>query len=183
MTQSILENYIKNTDKIFVAIDGRCGSGKTYQTSLFSDMYQCQVIHMDHFYLPMNNRQSNWRDLVAGNIDFDRFREEIILPYKHGTLTSYTPYNCSTKSYGPPIQLPNSNITIVEGSYSLHPSIAMEYDLKLFFTCSNAIQIERLNQRDSSSLQTFISTWIPLEERYFSTLNISNIADHIINTD
>ena len=44
---------IEKIDKprILVAIDGRCGSGKTTLAAALQEMLQCPVVHMDDFFL------------------------------------------------------------------------------------------------------------------------------------
>ncbi|MEK3909346.1 hypothetical protein [Oceanobacillus sp. FSL W7-1309] len=56
-------------------------------------------------------------------------------------------------------------LTIVEGSYSLHPSLQEHYDLKIFVTVNKEVQLERkLKRNGEEKLQDFIAKWIPMEE-------------------
>ena len=45
-----------------VAIDGRCGSGKTGLARLLESLFLCNVLHMDDFYLPLHLRPENWQE-------------------------------------------------------------------------------------------------------------------------
>ena len=47
-----------------VAIDGRCGSGKTSLAELIRQLIPCNVVHMDDFYLPPDLRAENWTEIT-----------------------------------------------------------------------------------------------------------------------
>ena len=85
---------------MIIAIDGRCGSGKTYLAELIKKQFPCNICHMDDFYLPFEKRQKNWREIPAGNIDLERFFTEILRPVKAGREVVYRPYNCKKKQDG-----------------------------------------------------------------------------------
>jgi uridine kinase len=38
-------------DRVIVAIDGKCTSGKTTLASRLAEIYDCNVFHMDDFFL------------------------------------------------------------------------------------------------------------------------------------
>ena len=47
----------ENTDRpILVAIDGRCGSGKTTLGEYLKGQFDCNLFHMDDFFLRMEQR-------------------------------------------------------------------------------------------------------------------------------
>lgn len=47
--------YEKNKNCI-IAVDGRCGAGKTTFAQQLQNLFNCNVIHMDDFFLPRNMR-------------------------------------------------------------------------------------------------------------------------------
>ena len=49
-----------------LAIDGRCGSGKSSLGGLLARLYPCTLVHMDDFYMPPEGRQENWMEIPAG---------------------------------------------------------------------------------------------------------------------
>jgi hypothetical protein len=52
------------------------------------------------------------------------------------------------------------------------------YDLKVFLTVDPQLQQKRLLERSGPAmLERFLNEWIPLEELYFSALDIAGQAD------
>ena len=43
-----------------VAVDGRCGSGKTTLGALLAAVFGCAVVHTDDYYLPFARRAPGW---------------------------------------------------------------------------------------------------------------------------
>lgn len=159
-----------------IAIDGRCGSGKTGFAAL-TDVLACtaDVVHMDDFYLPVERRAENWMEVPAGNMDLERFREEVL---GHAL---YRPYDHRTGRLGEPVELLEP-LLIVEGTYSQHPSLAKYYDYKIFLTCDREEQTRRLQAREGDYYPTFDRIWRTLEERYFAACGTEAAADLVVDT-
>jgi len=63
----------------------------------------------------------------------------------------------------------------VEGSYSCHPSLRDQYDLRVFLSVDPDLQLERIRRRDGDEYaQVFQAKWIPLEERYLSHCKVED---------
>ncbi len=165
-----------------VAIDGRCGSGKTRFAALIQELIPCNVVHMDDFYLPMEERSAGWKDDVGGNIDFSRILSELLIPAKRGEPLCCRPYDCHAGHLVEATALLPRPLTVVEGSYSTHPRLAGQYDCTIFLTCSQEEQIRRLRTREDSAVPVFQHRWIPMEERYFKICNTQAQSDYIIDT-
>ena len=139
---SLIEE-IKALGHGIVAVDGRCGSGKTGFAALCGEKLDCNLIHMDDFYLPPTERAENWRDIPGGNMDFSRLIREVLEPLIRGETVTVRPYDCGAKAFGPERVLPPKAITILEGSYSQHPLLREYYDKMIFLTCGKDIQKSR----------------------------------------
>ena len=166
----------------FLAIDGRCGSGKTRLASWMQAMFGCGVIHMDDFYLPMDKRGRNWREIPGGNLDFARLRNEVLVPLSAGNVVCYRPFDCRTGQLREEIRLSPPLLTVVEGSYSMHPALAGHYEKTFFLTCSKEEQACRLREREGGHYQTFQDLWIPLEEQYFRQYGIEHGSSLVLDT-
>ena len=86
---------------------------------------------------------------------------------------------------GNTVEVPASDLVIVEGSYSMHPELRDLYDMTIFFDVSSEEQLRRIDARSGKEkLQMFIDRWIPLEERYFTGCKVAENADlHIITSN
>ena len=54
---------------VIVAIDGKCTSGKTTLASKLAELYDCNVFHMDDFFLRPEQRTPARFAEVGGNVD------------------------------------------------------------------------------------------------------------------
>ena len=119
----------------------------------------------------------------GGNIDYERFTEEVLLPLSGGERVSYKPFNCQAMDFGLEKNLDSTGVVIVEGSYSLHPRFQAYYDLKVFLDLEPSRQLERIKKRNPDKFEDFRDRWIPMEEAYFEGFSIRAIADRLHFTD
>ena len=165
-----------------IAVDGRCGSGKTGFAALTGVLCcSADVVHMDDFYLPWAKRAEDWREVPGGNMDLERFREEVLASAGREEPGRYRPYDCPGDRLGDPVELWEP-LRIVEGTYSQHPALAGYYDYKLFFTCGREEQARRLRAREGDYYPTFDRVWRTLEERYFIACGTEQAADLVVDT-
>jgi len=169
-----------NDHPFILAIDGRCASGKTTLAVQIANIYSCPVIHMDDFFLPPSKRTSERLAETGGNLDRERFAEQVLQPLTKGVSFAYAPYDCHTQSYGTLIHIPKSPMVVIEGSYACHPELAWAYDLKLFMTITPELQNCRIMLRNGiDAAKIFREKWIPMEEAYFNGLDIPQKCDMI----
>lgn len=159
---------LKSLQSGIVAIDGRCGSGKTGLAALCGENLDCNIVHMDDFYLPLESRQENWREIPGGNMDFGRLISEVLEPLGRGKTVTVRPYDCGKKDYGPERMLSPKSLTIIEGSYSHSPGLRKYYNKMIFLTCGKEIQKKRLLFREGEKYAMFERVWIPMEENYLA---------------
>lgn len=179
-----LEQLARENGPAVIAVDGRCGSGKTGFASLAADVLAraANLVHMDDFYLPPEQRKPDWMEIPAGNMDLERFREEVLLPARAGRLETYRPYDCQAGRLKESAELNGGSLTVVEGTYSQHPALAECYDYKIFLTCDRDEQTRRLRAREGEYFPTFDRIWRTLEERYFAACGTEGAADLVVDT-
>lgn len=159
---------------VLIAIDGRCGGGKTTLAAALSELTGYPVVHMDHFFPRPFQRTAERLSIPGGNVDWERFLEEVLVPIRSGRLAFVRPYDCRTGEIGPASAVPEGPALIVEGSYSCHPALWDYYDLHVFINVDPATQMERIIQRNGEEKASeFADRWIPLEERYFEAAKIA----------
>ncbi len=168
---------------VVVALDGRCGSGKTTLAALLARQFPASVLlHMDDFYLPPQQRVSGWEQIPCANMDLERLLQELLLPLAAGQNAVSRAYSCQHGSYQPPVLLHSKPLILLEGSYSHHPSLCGCETLRVFVTCSKEQQLLRLKSREGQHFSAFEQRWIPLEEHYFAQFNIPSQADFLVDT-
>ena len=165
---------------VIVAIDGKCTSGKTTLASKLAESYDCNVFHMDDFFLRPEQRTPERFAEVGGNVDYERFREEVLLPLKSGKAFSYRPFDCSTFTLAAPVTVAPKKLNVIEGTYSHHPYFGNPYDLKILLTVGEEIQRQRILERPAFLHKRFFEEWIPMENRYFDGFAIPSEAGFII---
>lgn len=151
-----------------IAIEGGSASGKTTLSQLLREVYDCNVFHMDDFFLRPEQRTEARFAQAGGNIDHERFREEVLLPLSQGKTVKYRAFDCSTFTLRPAVEIAPKGLNIIEGAYSMHPQLAQFYDFSVFLSITPQLQRKRIEKRNSPEMaQRFFDTWIPLEHAYF----------------
>jgi uridine kinase/uncharacterized membrane protein len=157
---------------VIIALDGRCGAGKTTLAAMLREVYAAEIIPTDHFFLRESQKTPERLAEAGGNFDYERFETEVITPLKVGKVFSYKPYDCSTGELGEAVNVPESELYIIEGTYSAHPKFENFYDLRVFLSVSPAEQLRRIKIRNPETAERFKNEWIPKEEKYFEMLKV-----------
>ena len=179
----VVERDLAECGHLLLAIDGRCGCGKSSLAALLACELDGNVFHTDDFYLPFFRRQGDWKSLPAGNMDLTRLWEEVLTPLLAKKTVSYRACDCPKDCFKPTREIPFKALSVVEGSYSQHPLLADAYDRRIFVTAEKEVQLLRLRKREGERAASFEELWIPMEENYFRALAIEQKADWILRTD
>lgn len=183
MTQQTILRAVQDLQKqketVIIAIDGRCGSGKSTLGKWLQEQTHGQLIHMDDFFLRPEQRTAERNTAPGENVDHERFLKEVLLPLSRHVPFSYQPYDCRTQTLQPAVDVSPTAITIIEGSYSLRPDLQPYYDMKIFLSVDAVTQKERIQKRNPDRWEDFRTKWIPLEEKYFTSMQIENSADFV----
>lgn len=176
-----LRKMIEEKGRVVLSIDGRSASGKTTAADLLDLVFDASIIHMDDFFLPMEKRTRERFAEPGGNVDYERFRDEVAKHIKKKEAFSYRRFDCSVMDYGEEIQIADKPLMIVEGAYSQHIEYRSMYDYRVFFDIDPVTQRNQILQRNGEeALQMFTETWIPLEEKYFEHSEIQDKCDVVI---
>lgn len=166
---------------VILAIDGPAAAGKSTLADRLKERYpKAQLFHMDDFFLKPHMRTAERLKEPGGNVDYERFLNEVLLPLHRGEAFQYGVYDCQTGNTRP-VEAHPAPLNIIEGCYSLRPDLRGYYDLSLFLDIDPEKQAKRILQRNSDAMaQRFFSEWIPLENAYFEALNIREAADLVL---
>lgn len=185
--QKIIEEtaaYEFDSRPFIIAIDGRCASGKTTFAEKLSAVLCAPVIHADDFFLQPFQRTEKRLSTAGENVDWERIRNQVLLPLSRGEAAVFCPYDCHTMSLKKELCVPPAKVIIVEGTYSLNKNLTKFYSLTVFMTVSPENQFQRIEARNGTQgAQVFREKWIPLEEKYFSAYDLQNRCKYVINTD
>ena len=89
-----------NTDRpILVAIDGRCGSGKTTLGEYLKGQLDCNLFHMDDFFLRMEQRTPDRMKETGGNVDLKDFMKLCLYRFKRRNLCAISPFPAKSGDY------------------------------------------------------------------------------------
>lgn len=160
-------------DMLLVAIEGRCASGKTTLAAYLQEQFDSHVFHMDDFFLRPEQRTRERLAEVGGNVDYERFREEVLLPLQKRQAVNYRKFSCRTGRIESREEVSFCRLNIIEGSYSLHPFFAEPYDLKIFMDIDADSQMKNILIRNGAKQsEDFKRLWIPKEEAYFEKYRV-----------
>jgi uridine kinase len=168
---------------ILIGIDGNSAGGKSSLAQLLSKLYDCNVFHMDHFFLPKQQKTPERLREAGGNVDYERFYNEVMTSLTKGIAFKYQVFDCHLNKLSYSIEVIPKKINIIEGVYSLHPAYQHFFDLKIFLSLSTEEQSKRILKRNGKEmLLRFQKEWIPLENYYFNKLGIQEVCDCVIDT-
>ena len=167
-----------NKKRIIIAIDGMAGAGKTTIAERLARLCDANVVHTDDFHIPFKLRTPNRLAEPGGNLHYEKMLKEVILPLQEGKQLNFRPYDCKTGLMAAPRIFDDKILTIVEGTYSMHPKFGKYWDLAIFFDISPEEQLRRLSLRNGEKLSDFTDKWIPMETKYFEAFGIKEKADY-----
>ena len=177
---SEIEKLLSVKARVTVAIDGGAATGKTTLAAMLKKRYGAETVHMDDFFLRPEQRTEERFAEAGGNFDRERFLEEVV-PYIGKGAFSYRIFDCSRMCLNGTAQISDSRLTVVEGSYSHHPSFADVFDLRVFLRVEEQERRARIVARNGEKSEMFFTRWIPLENRYFEAFCIEEKADIVIS--
>ena len=178
--KSILEK-LKTKDRVIIAIDGPCASGKSTFAQDLCEEFDGVLFHMDDFFLPIGMKTEKRLNEIGGNVHYERFNKEVLNNIYNESLT-YQKYNCQKETLESPITVGLPRVAIVEGAYSLRTDLRGLYDVTVLLAVETNTQLDRLKKRNPKLLDRFINEWIPLENRYFEQEQLDQFVDYIIDT-
>jgi uridine kinase len=178
-----IDKELERKDKVIVAIEGNSGAGKSYLAKLIANRYDCNIFHMDDFFLQSHQRTKERFEEAGGNIDYERFKREVVAPLMENLEFRYQLFDCQQAALTEFIHVIPKQLNIIEGVYSMHPLWNEIYDIRIFLSVEPEVQLKRILQRNGEfMLKRFQEEWIPLENKYFEACQIAAQCDFMINT-
>lgn len=169
----LIEAQMKKQPRTVLAIDGGSGTGKSHLAAFLEQIFPAAVVHMDDFFLQPFQRTAERFSEPGGNLDYERFCQQVAPYLKKDEAFSYEVFDCSCGKIGESRPLPAAPLLILEGVYSQHPLWQDQIDLRLFLTASRQTRLDRILVRNGEwMLRRFETEWIPREDLYFDTFGV-----------
>lgn len=167
-----IDRMLAERPTVTLAIEGGSASGKTTLAAWLAQIYGATVFHMDDFFLRPEQRTAERYAEPGGNVDRERFFQEVLLPLGKGKTIAYRRFDCTDWTLHAPVLMQPGRLNIIEGAYSMHPDLAEQYDLSVFLHLDSALQRRRILQRNTpEQAERFFAKWIPLETAYFAAMH------------
>jgi uridine kinase len=180
---SAIDQILLDHGTALISIDGNSSSGKTTFSAFLKEIYQCNLFHMDDYFMKPVIKSGDPFSIYGSNIDFMRLSEEVFEPIIKKKDSIHRLLDTSVHQLSEPVVTKHHLINIIEGAYSMHPYLDKKYDLKIFMKTTYLKQLKRIYQRNGFSRWIdYINRWIPNENRYFRDLDIARHADIILKS-
>ena len=174
-----LQNFIDNQkDHTIISLEGKCASGKT---TISKNIDNVTILSADDFFLRPDKKTKERLNEIGGNIDYEAV-QQVLKAIKDAwendkDKITYQAYDCERGEYYQK-ELILKNKILFEGVYSYHPYFNSLIDKCAYLYVDDNTQLHRILLRDMRD--KFINEWIPLENKYFDSLDLLSNADIII---
>ena len=180
---SAIEEKTAKNKSLLIAIDGPCASGKSTLGARIAAHFNCPLFHMDDFFLQPEQRTPQRLSEAGGNVDSERFLNDVLTPLSLGNDVTYRPWLCRDGKLGEEISVPTTALAVVEGCYALRPDLRDFFGLKIFLRAPLSLRLARIEARNGAvCLDRFQSVWIPLEDTYFRLCEVAQCCDLVLDT-
>lgn len=170
---------------VTVALDGFSGSGKsTLAHELARDLGCAAIVTGDDFYRVMDDVQ-RWElapeEGVALYFDWDRLRDEALVPLRSGTVARYRPYDWDAGGGlgSRHVEVQPAAVIVIDGVYSARPELSRFVDLAVHIEASQAVRQQRLADRGHGNEQ-WNERWDAAERHYFSRIRPPESFDLVV---
>ncbi len=171
-------DHMLQSGTVTLAIEGGSASGKTTLANLLAKVYDVALFHMDDFFLRPEQRTLQRFAEPGGNVDRERFAEEVLVPLRKGEPVEYRRFDCGTFTLKPSETIFPKRLNIVEGAYSMHPELQDFYDYSVFLDIKPQAQRKRIEKRNTPEMaRRFFAEWIPMEQKYFTAMDVKKQCD------
>jgi uridine kinase/molybdopterin-guanine dinucleotide biosynthesis protein A len=173
---------------VVIAIDGPSCAGKSILATAVALRARAAVVEGDDFYDRMLPRLSvAQRDqmsdaaVVAAVIDWERLRDEALLPLRARQPVTFQPYDWDADDgrLAPPKTIPAADVIIVDGVYAARPELADLIDVAVYLDLDPQIRARRYAERENDP--DWVRFWERGEAHYFSAVRPPASFDFQLN--
>jgi len=181
---SLIEGRKREGKRLFVAIDGGAGAGKSMLARGIHDhLKSVSILRTDDFFRPLNdysNARLSAEKLYELYFPWERMRDEALMPLHRGETAKYQRYDWSTDSLLDWVTIEPNEIVLIEGVYSSRPELRPMLDAIIFVEAPRAERLRRVLARDPNSLGDWLTPWMSAEDWYLEHIRTRATADLIL---
>ncbi|MEH0421799.1 uridine kinase family protein [Streptomyces sp. B21-083] len=153
-----------------IAVDGHAGSGKTTFTGrLAAALGGAPVLHLDD--IATHDELFEWTSRLVG---------QVIEPLRRGESASYTPYDWTSRRFGPPLTLRAAPVVLVEGVGAGRRAVRPFLARLLWMELAGEDAWARGRARDGAEQSEFWAEWVGAERRHFAADPSRPFADLLV---
>ena len=160
-----------------IAIDGPAGAGKTtlaaHLTAALSLKYSCTTLHMDSLYngwqFPFDHNLTDALTLACAS-------------HQKSQKYSLAHFDWSKNEYGAPVDIPQSELLILEGVGSSQSAIRPYLTASIWIDIDPAVGFDRVISRDGANISQQMHEWLLQQENHFRENNSEGAADFVLTT-
>ncbi len=185
---SLIDARKREAKRLFVAIDGGAGAGKSsLARGLRDQLKSVSILRTDDFFRPLNEHpiaRMPAEKLYELYFPWDRMRDEALIPLHRGETAKYQRYDWSEDRLQEWVSVEPAEIVLVEGVYSSRPELRRMLDAVIFVEAPRAERLRRILARDPDCKGTWITPWMSAEDWYLNQVRSKHTADLIlVSTD
>jgi uridine kinase len=181
--RSLIEGRNREGKRLFVAIDGGAGAGKSMLARGIRDhLKSVSILRTDDFFRPLNEHPITRmapEKLYDLYFLWDRMRDEALIPLHRGETAKYQRYDWSTDRLLDWVSVEPAEIVLVEGVYSSRPELRPMLDAVIFVEAPRAERIRRILARDPNP-GDWLTPWMTAEDWYLDQIRPQDTADLIL---
>lgn len=149
LPHDLVEQINKLPNPAISAIDDFGGSDKSILAYILLRILPSIIVaHMDDFIVKDKLTEPSWDN---GAFDRGRLEKQVLNPIRQKKTVKYQKLIWNTNTLSVFVEMPHSDIVIVEGISAYHPSIVHYYDYKIWVQTPINVAKARGNARDNSN--------------------------------
>jgi len=181
---SLIEARQRDGKRLFVAIDGGAGAGKSMLArGIREHLESVSILRTDDFFRPLNEHpiaQLPAEKLYELYFQWDRMRDEALIPLHGGKTVKFQRYDWSADSLLDWVSVEPNEIVLVEGVFSSRPELRPMLDAIIVVDAPRDERLRRVLARDPNSVSDWLSAWMSAEDWYLNQVRPQDTADLLL---
>jgi uridine kinase len=180
---SLIEARKRDGERLFVAIDGGAGAGKSMLARGIQDQLgSVSVLRTDDFFRPLIEHpiaSLPAEKLYELYFPWERMCDEALIPLHRGETAKFQRYDWSADRLLDWVSVEPAEIVLVEGVYSSRPELRPMLDAIIVVDAPRNERLRRVLARDPNS-GDWLTPWMSAEDWYLNQIRPQDIADLIL---